>query len=188
MLPRRHPGQRLRCRLLRTRRHPKRGPQVSSRTRQRSDRRYIARLSRRRWWAGWLETGQWHDPDARPQPVNATEAGRDPDRAHQIRAVIQKLSPAATAAAAPPDEPPGVRAISHGLLVCPYSWLAVCAKSASMSCPVEICDGLITGQLDMPKGLPDGRALDCRNPDVPTTDSTIRSDKCADPALDGASC
>ena len=95
MLPRRrqHPGQRLRRRLLRTRRHPKRGAQVSSRTRQRSDRRHIARLSRQRWWARWLETGQWHHPNARPQPVNATEAGRDPDRAHQIRAVIQEAKP-----------------------------------------------------------------------------------------------
>ncbi|MEZ5412267.1 MAG: hypothetical protein R2761_29815 [Acidimicrobiales bacterium] len=37
---------------------------------------------------------------------------------------ISKLvSPAATAAAAPPDEPPGVRARSQGLLVTPKSSL-----------------------------------------------------------------
>ena len=29
------------------------------------------------------------------------------------------VNPAATAAAAPPDEPPGVRVVSHGLLVVP---------------------------------------------------------------------
>ena len=33
------------------------------------------------------------------------------------------VSPAATAAAAPPDDPPGVRVRSHGLLVVPNSSL-----------------------------------------------------------------
>src|SRR5215207_466958 len=44
----------------------------------------------------------------------------------------RKLIPAATAAAAPPEEPPGVRAGSHGLAVAPKSSLAVCPKSPSM--------------------------------------------------------
>src|SRR3954447_1432373 len=35
--------------------------------------------------------------------------------------------PAATAAAAPPDEPPGVRDGSHGFLVAPFSSDSVCA-------------------------------------------------------------
>ena len=33
------------------------------------------------------------------------------------------VSPAATAAAAPPDEPPAVREVSQGLLVTPYTSL-----------------------------------------------------------------
>ena len=44
----------------------------------------------------------------------------------------RKDSPAATAAAAPPEEPPGVRAGSQGLAVTPCSSLAVCPKSPSM--------------------------------------------------------
>src|SRR5215218_10998967 len=44
----------------------------------------------------------------------------------------RNVIPADSAAAAPPEEPPGVRAVSHGLLVTPYSSLAVCPKSASM--------------------------------------------------------
>src|SRR6266536_4204023 len=45
----------------------------------------------------------------------------------------RKVIPAATAAAAPPEEPPGVQAVSHGLLVVPYRSFAVCAKSPSMN-------------------------------------------------------
>src|SRR5215213_5446241 len=44
----------------------------------------------------------------------------------------RNVIPADSAAAAPPEEPPGVRAVSHGLLVAPYSSLAVCPKSPSM--------------------------------------------------------
>ena len=44
----------------------------------------------------------------------------------------QNAIPAATAAAAPPEEPPGVRVASHGLVVAPYRSLRVWAKSASM--------------------------------------------------------
>ena len=44
----------------------------------------------------------------------------------------RKLNPAATAAAAPPEEPPGVRVGSQGLAVAPYSGLAVWPKSPSM--------------------------------------------------------
>ena len=35
------------------------------------------------------------------------------------------VRPAARAAAAPPDEPPVVRVVSHGLLVTPKGWLKV---------------------------------------------------------------
>src|SRR5262245_65120313 len=44
----------------------------------------------------------------------------------------RNVIPADSAAAAPPEEPPGVRLVSHGLLVAPYSSLAVCPKSPSM--------------------------------------------------------
>ena len=40
------------------------------------------------------------------------------------------VSPEATAAAAPPDDPPTVRAVSHGLLVTPYTSLKVCRSPA----------------------------------------------------------
>jgi len=40
-------------------------------------------------------------------------------------------SPAATAAAAPPLEPPGVRARSHGLFVRPKTGLSVCRSASS---------------------------------------------------------
>src|SRR6187431_987484 len=35
------------------------------------------------------------------------------------------VNPMASAAAAPPDDPPGVRVRSYGLLVVPYTWLYV---------------------------------------------------------------
>src|SRR5215207_3326700 len=44
----------------------------------------------------------------------------------------RNVIPAASAAAAPPEEPPGVRVVSHGLLVTPYSSLPVCPKAPSM--------------------------------------------------------
>ncbi len=49
------------------------------------------------------------------------------------------VRPAATAAAAPPDEPPAVRAVSHGLLVTPYTSLNVWKSPA------------YSGVLDLPK-------------------------------------
>ena len=50
----------------------------------------------------------------------------------------KKDSPAASAAAAPPLDPPGVRAWSHGFTVRPYTGLAVCPKSASMWCTFDL--------------------------------------------------
>src|SRR5215208_4000959 len=44
----------------------------------------------------------------------------------------RNVIPADDAAAVPPEEPPGVRLVSHGLLVTPKSSLAVCPKSLSM--------------------------------------------------------
>ena len=41
------------------------------------------------------------------------------------------LNPAASAAAAPPDEPPGVRAGSQGLRVVPYTGLKVCQSASA---------------------------------------------------------
>ena len=43
----------------------------------------------------------------------------------------RKLSPAASAAAPPPVEPPGVRVTSHGLLVVPKIGLVLCQSAAS---------------------------------------------------------
>src|ERR1700674_3490429 len=45
----------------------------------------------------------------------------------------RNVNPAASAAAPPPVEPPGVRLGSQGLLVLPYSSLLVWPKSASMA-------------------------------------------------------
>ncbi len=42
------------------------------------------------------------------------------------------VNPAATAAAAPPEDPPGARVGSHGLLVVPKIGLYVCASLASV--------------------------------------------------------
>ena len=50
----------------------------------------------------------------------------------------RKLSPAATAAAPPPLDPPGVRSRSHGLRVRPYTVFTVCPKSASISCGLVV--------------------------------------------------
>src|ERR671916_835060 len=44
----------------------------------------------------------------------------------------RNVIPADNAAAVPPEEPPGVRVVSHGLLVTPKSSLVVCPKSPSM--------------------------------------------------------
>src|SRR4029453_17567676 len=40
--------------------------------------------------------------------------------------IVRQPSPAATARAPPPVEPPGVRATSHGLFVAPWIGLLVC--------------------------------------------------------------
>src|SRR5690349_11034875 len=51
------------------------------------------------------------------------------------------VKPAATAAADPPDEPPGVFVTSHGLFVVPYTSLCVCQSRAS------------AGKLDLPNTI-----------------------------------
>ncbi len=55
----------------------------------------------------------------------AGERGRDPDRAAAVGAERQRRHARATAAAAPPLEPPAVREVSHGLRVMPVSGLSV---------------------------------------------------------------
>jgi hypothetical protein len=42
------------------------------------------------------------------------------------------VKPAASAAAGPPDDPPALRAVSHGLLVVPKIVLNVCQSPASV--------------------------------------------------------
>src|SRR5262245_52581145 len=41
--------------------------------------------------------------------------------------------PAASAAAEPPEEPPGVRVTSHGLLVVPYTGLKLCQSAIAVA-------------------------------------------------------
>ena len=55
----------------------------------------------------------------RLQPDDAADGGRLADRAAGIGAQRQGARPAATAAAEPPDEPPGTRVSSQGLRVGP---------------------------------------------------------------------
>src|SRR5215213_11842976 len=50
----------------------------------------------------------------------------------------RKVNPVASAAAAPPLEPPGVRVESHGLFVAPYASLLLCATSASMNATLVV--------------------------------------------------
>src|SRR5262245_59079623 len=45
--------------------------------------------------------------------------------------VSNPVSPAASATADPPDDPPGTRVTSHGLLVVPWIGLKVCQSAAS---------------------------------------------------------
>src|SRR5512147_3322439 len=42
-------------------------------------------------------------------------------------------NPAASAAALPPDEPPGVRLTSHGLLVVPYTGFELCQSASCIA-------------------------------------------------------
>ena len=83
------PGERLSCRVLGSGGGAKRDAQVTGRAGERADRRKVGHLARRRGRTGGLEAGERDDPDAGLQPVHATEARWDPDRAHQIRAVLQ---------------------------------------------------------------------------------------------------
>jgi hypothetical protein len=62
-------------------------------------------------------------------PQNAAGMRIEPTRSEPQS---RNVSPAATAAADPPLEPPGLRVGACGLFVRPYSSFAVCAKSASI--------------------------------------------------------
>ena len=60
------------------------------------------------------------DPAAlRLQPEQPAAGAGDPDRAAAVAAQADRHHAAATAAAVPPLEPPGVRAVSQGLRVMP---------------------------------------------------------------------
>ena len=63
--------------------------------------------------------------EGRLQAEQAGEPGRDADRAATVAAVAMGSRPPATAAAEPPDDPPGVRSGFHGLRVVPWSLVEV---------------------------------------------------------------
>src|SRR5687768_10880821 len=63
-------------------------------------------------WLGFMPT----------RPANAAGIRVEPPPS---LAVPQGMRPAATAAAVPPDEPPGVRSRSHGLRVIPHALVFV---------------------------------------------------------------
>src|SRR6185312_2747522 len=56
------------------------------------------------------------------RPVNAAGMRIEPPPSPPVASVSR---PPATAAADPPDEPPGVRAASHGFAVAPFSFVNV---------------------------------------------------------------
>ena len=66
-----------------------------------------------------------HPAEGRPQPRHAARVGREADRAGDVVAMGQRHDAAATAADAPPLEPPGVCARDHGLNVRPRRSLSV---------------------------------------------------------------
>src|SRR5438270_306723 len=79
----------------------------------------------------WCQSGAWGPPlGTRPSD------GLKPDRPHNAEGmridpppsdpVAKGTMPAAMAAALPPEEPPGVRVVSHGLRVVPKTALSVC--------------------------------------------------------------
>ena len=80
-----------------------------------------------------------HAPVGRLQPDHAAERGRLADRAAGVGAERERRPcPAATAAAAPPEEPPGTRARSHGLRVVKNAEFSVdepIANSSMLSLP-----------------------------------------------------
>ena len=63
-------------------------------------------------WLGFMPT----------RPLNAAGMRVEPPPS---LAVPHGISPAATAAAEPPDDPPGVRSRSHGLRVTPHALVLV---------------------------------------------------------------
>ena len=74
------------------------------------------------------QVGLVHVGDAAERGLESDDAaagGRDPDRAAAVGAEGQGRLTRATAAAAPPDEPPAVRERSHGFRVAPNSGLSV---------------------------------------------------------------
>ena len=87
--------------------------------------------------AGWVETR----PRRRLHPDQPAASRGDPDRAAAVGAGRAGTIPDATAAAEPPDEPPGVRVGSQGLRVTPFASVAVHGKIVS------------SGTLVMPIGI-----------------------------------
>ena len=109
---------------IRSRDHLQRQLQVVDRARQRTHRAHVANPTRR---ARRLRDvpRKRHAAFGRLQAVHAAVGHRNTDGPLDVAAMSSGERPAATAAALPPDEPPGVRARSHGLLVRPKSGLAV---------------------------------------------------------------
>jgi hypothetical protein len=117
-----------RVRLVRAGQHVEREREVVGAAGERAEHRHVdlrAHAGRRRQVAALR-----HHPERRPQPVHAAVPGRHADRPAEVAAEVQPGEPAATAAAGPPDEPPGERVRSHGLLVRPNTGLSVCASAA----------------------------------------------------------
>ena len=75
---------------------------------------------------GVARPGVRHAAGRRAQPDEVAERGRVADARAEVRAVGERHHPGATAAAAPPLEPPGVFDRSDGLRVTPKTALNVC--------------------------------------------------------------
>ncbi len=106
--------------------------------------------------AGWVET--------RPRlgfiptrPQHAAGIRIDPPPSDPV---AHGTMPAATAAAEPPEEPPGVRAGSHGLRVTPFAALAVHGKiisSGTFVIPIGIAPAARSLRTTSPSALSGGR-------------------------------